>query len=52
MTATPNTEVKRRERARKRKAGLAPVQLWVHPEDHAAIKRYGERLARRRETIK
>lgn len=50
MTPTPNTEVQRQSRARKKKAGLAPVQLWAHPEDHAAIKRYAERVARRRES--
>lgn len=49
MSPTPNTEVQRQSRARKKKAGLAPVQLWAHPQDHAAIKRYGQRLARRRE---
>ena len=41
-------ERKAAERARKRAEGLVLLHLWAHPKDHAAIKRYVERLAKRR----
>jgi hypothetical protein len=37
-------------RARRRKEGLKPVEVWAHPDDHPAIKRYVERLVKRRKT--
>lgn len=42
------SERKAAERARRRKEGLAPLEVWAHPEDHAAVKRYVERLTKRR----
>lgn len=35
-------------RARRRKEGLKPLEVWAHPEDHPAVKRYVERLRKRR----
>lgn len=35
-------------RARRRKEGFRPFEVWAHPDDHPAIKRYLERLAKRR----
>lgn len=48
MTAKDAAERKAAERARRRKEGLAPLEIWAHPEDHPAVKRYVERLAKRR----
>jgi hypothetical protein len=36
-------------RARRRKEGLRPFEVWAHPDDQPAIKRYVERLAKRRD---
>jgi hypothetical protein len=35
-------------RARLRKEGLKPLEVWAHPEDQAAVKKYVERLRKRR----
>jgi hypothetical protein len=35
-------------RVRRRKEGLRPFEVWAHPDDHLAIKRYVERLTKRR----
>lgn len=35
-------------RARRRAAGLAPLQLYAHPDDHASIRAYADRLQRKR----
>jgi len=37
-----------RMRAKLREDGLKPREVWAHPDDHAVIKRYVERLAKRR----
>ena len=42
MTAT---ERKRRERQRRREAGLAELQLWALPQHHEAIKAFARALA-------
>jgi len=42
MTAT---ERKRRERQRRRDAGLVQLQLWAMPQHHAAIKAFARALA-------
>ncbi len=42
------SERKAVERARKRAEGLVLIQAWAYPKDHPAIKRYVERLAKRR----
>ena len=36
-------------RARRRKEGLRPFEVWAHPNDHPVIKRYVERLRKQRE---
>lgn len=41
------TERKREERARYRKAGLVPVQVWVRPDNREKVQRYAERLNNR-----
>jgi hypothetical protein len=49
MTSKSGAERLAELRARRRKEGLKPVEVWAHPDDHPAIKRYVERLAKRRE---
>lgn len=46
------TNVKRqlRFRERMREAGFKLMQLWAHPADWPAIKRYADRLRKRRTT--
>lgn len=41
-------ERKAAERARRRKEGLRPFEVWAHPGDWPLIKRLVERLAKRR----
>jgi hypothetical protein len=41
-------ERKAAQRARQHKEGLRKLELWIHPEHHPKIKRYAERLERRR----
>jgi len=43
-----NTQSKRDERARKRAAGLVPKEIWPHPLDWPAIKKYIDRKANKR----
>lgn len=38
-------------RERRAQAGLARLELWAHPEDHAAIKAAAQRLAKRRNKV-
>lgn len=50
MPASPPTPVseaerKRTERTRKRKAGLAPLEIWARPEHHAEIKAFVAKLS-------
>lgn len=35
-------------RARRAAAGLVRLELWIHPDDRAAIKLYAARLAAKR----
>lgn len=42
------SERKATERARRRKEGLKPLEVWAYPEDHPAVKRHAERLRKRR----
>jgi hypothetical protein len=35
-------------RARLRKEGLKPLEVWAYPEDHSKVKKYVERLRKRR----
>lgn len=44
-------ERKAAERARKRAEGLVLMQVWAHPDDHPAIKRYVARLTKRRDKV-
>jgi hypothetical protein len=41
-------ERKAAERERRRKAGFKAFEVWVHLEDWPRVKRYIERLAKRR----
>jgi hypothetical protein len=41
-------ERKAEERTRRRKEGLRPLEVWAHPDDHVAVKRYVERMRKRR----
>jgi hypothetical protein len=41
---TPNDR-KKRERQRKRDAGLVPCQIWAPRQHHAAIKAFAQSLA-------
>ena len=36
-------------RARKRKAGMTPMEVWAHPDDHQAIREYAATLAKTRD---
>lgn len=36
-------------RDRKRKAGLKPMDIWAHPDDHQAIRDYAATLAKARD---
>jgi hypothetical protein len=42
------SERKAAERARLRKEGLKPLEVWAYPEHHPKVKRYVERLRKRR----
>jgi hypothetical protein len=49
MNAAKTTLERVRElRERRRAAGLAPLTLYAHPQDHDAIRAYAERLQRKR----
>lgn len=37
---TPASQRKAAERQRKRAAGLAPLEVWAKPSDHAAIRAF------------
>lgn len=45
-TATPKTPTQRKleERARRRKAGLVPLEIWIPAMDAERVKRYVARL--------
>jgi hypothetical protein len=49
VTAQTPSERKAAERARRKEAGLTRLELYVHPEDHEAIKAYAAKLQRKRE---
>lgn len=40
-------ERKAAERDRKRKAGLRKYEVWLHPSEWPAVKRYIERISKR-----
>lgn len=48
MTAKSPNQRKAAERERHRALGRTPVQLWVAPKDREALRRYADRLNRRR----
>lgn len=41
-------EAAARLKAKRREAGLARLEIWAHPKDHAAIKRFANNLAAKR----
>ena len=50
MTAKTTAQRQAELKTRRIAAGLAPVSnLWVHPDDVAAIRAHAEKLAKRRE---
>ena len=49
MTAQTNKERQQAKYAKKRAAGLVPLQLWPHREDVPPIKKYAADLALKRE---
>jgi hypothetical protein len=36
-------------RDRKRKAGMTPMEVWAHPDDHQTIREYAAMLAKARD---
>lgn len=48
LTAKTPSERKAAERQRRQDAGLVRLELWAHPDDHAALKALAEKLAKRR----
>jgi len=48
MNATPAATRKQQERDRKRKAGLVPVQEWVHRDDAERLRKYAAKLRKAR----
>ncbi len=52
MTAKTLTERVTESKQRKRDAGLKEVRsLWAHPDDHAAIRTYAAKLAKKRASV-
>ena len=49
MTAKPATERMAALRKRRQVEGLTRMELWVHPDDHAAVKEAAEKLQRKRD---
>ena len=49
MSPSSAAERKAAERARKRKAGFKPREVWVHDDDWEKVQRLIERLAKRRQ---
>lgn len=49
MTAKTNAERQRALRDTRRAAGLVRLELWLHPDDHARVRAYADRIARERE---
>lgn len=52
MTARPTAERMQALRQRREALGLTRLELWAHPDDHAAIKRYAHTRAIKREKEK
>jgi hypothetical protein len=48
MNATPAATRKQQERDRKRKAGLVPVQEWVHRDDAERLRKYAAKLRKQK----
>lgn len=51
MTAKPPAQRVAELRARRAALGLTRLELYVHPQDHEAIKRKAESLQRTREKM-
>lgn len=49
MTAKPATERMAALRKRRQEEGLTRLDLWVHPDDHDAVKEAAAKLQRKRE---
>jgi hypothetical protein len=49
MNAKTTTERVQELRQRREALGLTRLELYVHPEDHEAIKAYAAKLQRKRE---
>jgi len=48
VTAKSTAQRQAEKRARRAAEGLARLELFAHPDDHAAIKAYAARLQKRR----
>ena len=49
MTAKPATERMAALRKRRQESGLARLELWLHPDDHEAVKDAASKLQRKRD---
>lgn len=49
MTAKPATERMAALRKRRKEAGFTRLELWLHPDDHEAVKDAAAKLQRKRE---
>ncbi len=49
MTAKPATERMAALRKRRQEEGLTRLELWVHPDDHDAVKEAAAKLQRKRD---
>lgn len=49
MTAKPATERMAALRKRRQEAGFSRLELWLHPDDHKAIKEAAAKLQRKRD---
>lgn len=52
MTAKTQAERKAEQRKRLADAGLTRLELWAHPDDHAALKECAAQLQAKRERAK
>ena len=49
MTAKPATERMAALRKRRQEAGFTRLELWLHPDDHEAVKDAAAKLQRKRD---
>ncbi len=49
MTAADANTRKAQERARKRAQGLSKLEIWADPRDHALIREFAIKAARKRQ---